>query len=219
MKKYHYSKNLIKTGIFACIMLLLCPAAGARAEEFSSEKDKFSLSYDSSFVPVDIKLHNVALAVRSKTGFFPTFNVVIEAASKMAQPSKSEMEKSMLDDYRLVGIKDVSLVSSDDTPVNSVPCFRAVLAYSMESNKMRSNVAIFTGVDRRYILTFIDSEAGFEKSKIESAKIIESFKLREDARPSGSPAAYSAGYLLPALALIVVMAVLIMKFLHSRKAT
>jgi hypothetical protein len=218
MKSYRYAKKLINTGIFTVFLLFIIRLDSALSETFTSEKDKFSLEYDDTMAPADVKLYNVALALKRKNAKFPTFNVVIESGGIDLYAPKEEKEKSVLDSYRLVGITDVSLISSGDRNINGQACFNAELSYSLEGLKLRSNVGIFSAFDRHYILTFIDQEENYTSSQDIARKILASFKMlggRNETLPGPKNWDF-AGLLLAILASFMVAAVISLKYLRRQ---
>ncbi len=220
MKNKDILKKLVNTGIFTILTLFCSSPDNLLAEDFISEKFNFSLTYDSSFNQADIKLQNVALALNNKTSNFPTFNVVIEHDYLDPDSDKNDKEKEILDSYKLVGIKDVTTISSEDSIINRLPVFKIRLAYTLNQENMISYVCIFFTTDKRYILTFIDTKKNFDHTKIIANTTIDTFKLlnyqlNNNIEKSTGSSIYKI--LLIAMVLTMVFLVLTLKFLRSRQ--
>ena len=173
-------KKRTNTPIFLILFTILClPAKQLLAEEYIDIRHNFQLTYDNSLVPVEVMLHNVALALKSSENDFPTFNVVIENTGPVSESDFStfRLDKSVLEGYHLVGIKNASLTSSKISEISSLKTYLAELAYSLDQTEMISSVAIFQGSDRQYVLTFIDKKSDFSSSKHIFESIVQSFSL------------------------------------------
>ena len=114
-------------------------------------------------------------AFRSKTGGFPTLNVILQPApNDVRQPSLREREERLLESYKGVGLTDTVLTHSRLEVRNGLPAFIAIARYTNRGAPMISEILTVDLPDRSYIATATNVGAGPEsglKGVIDSISI------------------------------------------------
>lgn len=170
---------LLATGYAA---LAAAESPSSSAIPFSSIRYKFSLNYPGTFSLIASAHSNAPLVLRDKRGLYPSFNVVVEPGSNFnPELSLSELSKRVVADYNRVGLSNAILVGQSSPTVSGQRAYRFDLTYTMQDKGHRAAVILLPRREFLYVLTFIDTAAGFDSSQALLDALLRSFNTSTEA--------------------------------------
>lgn len=166
-------------GYFICFFIAILPGLCNADKRFYRDASYgFSLSYPDSFEEVEIAHPLVAFALRHPITGFPTLNIVVQPGSfDLRQKGPNSPENRILESYHLIGLTDVEFIEGESKLENSFPYYVATLSYQDSNQNLKSSVALFSGQDQHFFITFIDDEKSFTTNRHIFSDICESFKI------------------------------------------
>lgn len=171
------SKNHQFRAIFCVFLIIYASTSSAKAADFKSEQQRFSLRYPDNFEPVLVSQPGVVLALKVKGHSFPTFNIIYQVGNyAFSERSAEEKSAEIMNSYKLVGITDAKLISTDEQAIEDIPIFNVELRYTLQGENLCSNVSIVPGLNRHFIMTFIDDCSSYANSKAQAAEIRKSYR-------------------------------------------
>lgn len=197
---------------FSLILLaFLAYTRAASAIDFKSDSAGFALSYPDTFDQVEVPVHNVALALRSRGSSFPTFNVIVDSSPPPNfKADIASVNKQLLEGYSRVGFPGVEVKNSEEVQLNGIHAFVSDLRYEVNRELMISRVVIVPAGERFYTLTFIDKAAAAENSLPAFRNIIASFKVLK--APETAPAGeYSYFVPLVSVTLVTLLVLILLR--------
>ena len=219
-----HNRRLQLAAFYLLILLLLSFTAS------SQEKADFSrfLSPDGNLellYPQDLKAQatteqSVLLLLRREADAYPSFNIILQnGAFPVDSGSVQKQAGRILDQYHAVGLSDAKLLSARLIDLNGQPAFEAELEYSSKSSVFKAFVTILTGLDRHYILTFIDYNDRTQSLQRLRAQLLTSLHfqpLTEAGDPLRQPNS-SAWYLTALICLLLLLITAIRKTVLRQK--
>jgi hypothetical protein len=85
----------------------------------------------------------VRCAFRNPSSGFPTFNILEEPKPAGFDPSKERQESELLRSYRLAGLTDAAVISSENITIDERPAYQAVVRYTSAGKAMTAVVTIY----------------------------------------------------------------------------
>lgn len=188
----------------------------AETHQYRSEKHGVTLHYPETFEAVEIDHPLVILALRDRIKGFPTFNVItLPGSFDLEQEGPNSPKKQIIAGYNLVGIKNFKFLRDEFVLKARSPHYIASLSYDDSDTKLKSSVALFSGVNEHFFMTFIDREETFEANYPLFSSICKSVVI-DRRREVGSPppTLNPYWYLLPLI--ILIFSYLLMRRYHCR---
>ena len=158
-------------------------------------------------------------ALKALGGGFPTVNVLVQPGTITELTSASPAtlaEKLVLSDYRKVGLSDVRLIRASQLLRGLV----VQVEYSSGGMKLAGLIAIYSALDRHYVLTFTDRADALPSHEQLFREISESFTYKGQSTDGGfkKPAPTRTSVFFEAL-LALGLVLLLGLILHARSRT
>ena len=149
---------------------------------FASEKFGFRLGYSDRFEEVEAPGPGVGLALRHRSEtetHYPTVTVTIHPGPFRVKEPLAPQAEAIIKSYRTIGLNDASLERASSMQRQDGEALWVELTYHRDGELFRSAVVTFPGDKQHYILTYIDTQAGFSADSTQLPLLVDSFKKDE----------------------------------------
>lgn len=166
LKNKAFTPTILRLVILGCVVILNFPLIASTESQLATQSEfntqaEFNTQDFKLDIPTDLERvenSSALLVLRHRTLGFPSFNAI--AISGLWPHSDVGVENQgakIVDQYRLVGLKDAQLLSAKSIKINDLPALMAEISYkdAISTNHLLSRVWVVQLKDRHLIFTAV----------------------------------------------------------------
>ena len=194
-----------------CMLSFIGLRMPAHAQSNESKNLFESVDLELSIPSIFEKVENQSalLALRHKIKGYPTFNIVLATGAwPYIKQNYSFQGQKLVDEYRLVGLKNTELKEIREIQIDSQPALYAKLKYTIADTSYQSEVWLISLLEKHIILTAVYRNEAEEISQNEIQNLIKTLKIK-DPSLKGNDTKTSSNFISLKLKIIIGLSILL----------